>query len=541
MGARGAASSAAALDPQFVGAPPPGEPCAGLVETHTSIVLLLGDRAFKVKKPVRLPFVDLSTRERRLANCRDEVTLNRRFSPDVYLGLLEVRAPASEGPSAEPGEPVVVMRRMPAERRLSTLLLAGRHDVVAGAVDDVARRVAAAHARQPAVRGFGLAGTMTDLWREGHEQLAPFADLLAGRDAATAGSGADPSALDDVAALAVEYLAGRAGLLDRREAAGLVRDGHGDLLADDIFVLDDGARILDCLEFDSRLRLGDVLADVAFLAMDLESLGASDLARRLVAAYRHYSAETHPRSLEHHYVAYRAFVRAKVSCLRHGQGDADAAARAVELLALARNHLLRGRLHLVLVGGLPGTGKSTLAAGLVDADPDREWALVSSDRVRKEAAGLRAEDSARVPFGQGLYRPERTSATYAELARRAATALDSGVNVVLDASWTDARQRARLRDVADRHHCVLTEVRCAAPDAVCRSRLADRADARRAGLATPSDAGPAVHEAMARLADPWPQARTVPTTGPPGLAVAEVLAALAARRPEPEEALPCGW
>jgi hypothetical protein len=225
---------------------------------------------------------------------------------------------------------------------------------------------------------------------------------------------------DAVERLAHRYLDGRSRLFERRIAEGHIRDGHGDLLADDVFCLDDGPRILDCLEFDDRLRYGDVLLDVAFLAMDLECLGAPDLARRFLDWYTEFSGRPFPASLASHYVAYRAHVRAKVACLRHDQGVEDAADEARCLLDLAHRHLEEAAVRLVLVGGLPGTGKSTLARGLADA---RGWAVLRSDEVRKELTGLPAAVPASSAWGEGLYRPEMTAATYAELLRRASAAL----------------------------------------------------------------------------------------------------------------------
>jgi aminoglycoside phosphotransferase family enzyme/predicted kinase len=524
---------ATALDLLAVGPAPPGEACAAVVETHTSVVVLLGDRAFKVKKPVRLPFVDLSTRVRRRENCRDEVGLNRRFAPDVYLGVLELRATADgtgseagsdarsdaaalprRGEPDEPGEPVVAMRRMPVHRRLSALVLEGRRDLAVACVDEVARQVAAAHAAQPPVRTSHLRETMAALWKQGREQMTRFADVVA-PDRGTA-------PLDEVAALAQDYLRGSSALFDARERDGLVRDGHGDLLADDIFMLDDGPRILDCLEFDPRLRVGDVLADITFLAMDLEALGAPDLARRLMDRYREHSGECHPRSLEHHYVAYRAFVRTKVLCLRHEQGDDAAADRARRLLDLCRRHLRRSRAQLVLVGGLPGSGKSTLGRGLVDADPDRDWALVSSDVVRKELAGVPAGQSSAAAFGAGIYTPAWNRATYAEMGRRAAVALDGGLSVVLDATWTDAALREDAVRAAEARGATVTQICCEAPGPVCLARLA----ARVAHGPQESDADARVHTGMVARMQPWPQALRVPTDRPVELAVADVLETL---------------
>jgi len=540
--------SATALDLLAVGPAPPGEACAAVVETHTSVVVLLGDRAFKVKKPVRLPFVDLSTRVRRRENCRDEVRLNGRFAPDVYLGVLELRATA-DGTSAEadsdarsdaaalprrgepdePGEPVVAMRRMPVHRRLSALVLEGRRDLAVACVDEVARQVAAAHAVQPPVRTSHLGETMAALWQQGREQMNRFADVVAPSAAPDDAGRREPDGpdrgtapLDEVAALAQDYLLGSSALFDARERDGLVRDGHGDLLADDIFMLDDGPRILDCLEFDRRLRVGDVLADITFLAMDLEALGAPDLARSLMDRYREYSGECHPRSLEHHYVAYRAFVRTKVLCLRHEQGDGAAADRARRLLDLCRRHLRRSRAQLVLVGGLPGSGKSTLARGLVDADPDRDWALVSSDVVRKELAGVPAGQSSAAAFGAGIYTPAWNRATYAEMGRRAAVALDGGLSVVLDATWTDAALREDAVRAAEARGATVTQICCDAPGPVCLARLAARA----AQGPQESDADARVHAGMVARMQPWPQALRVRTDRPVELAVADVFEAL---------------
>ena len=497
---------------------PEGEPFAALRETHTSVVLLLGDRAYKVKKPVALPFVDLSTRELRLADCRDEVDLNRRISPDVYLGVGELPAPADEaGP-----EPVVVMRRMPEVRRLSTLLAGpDEPEDAARCALDAARQVAALHAGLPGLPDYDLPGTMERLWREGREQTRVFEGRLL-----------DPAALDEAHALAAEYLAGREPMLRARQAAGLVRDGHGDLLTEDVFCLDDGARVLDCLEFDPLLRVGDVLLDIGFLAMDLSLHGHPDLARRVVDRYRELTAEAHPASLERHYVAYRAWVRAKVECLRSDGGDAAATGRARAALELCRRELRTGRVHLVLVGGLPATGKSTLAARVVD-EGEADWVLLNSDELRKEQAGVAPGVRRDAAWGEGIYDTAHTHRVYAELLRRATVALHGGMSVVLDASWSTALHRAAAAAVARECAVPLTEIRCTAPDEVSMTRLSGRAAGEHV-----SDATPEVLRRMADHADPWPGAVEVDTaTSTPEQATARVLAAVAAR---PASSLPGG-
>ena len=477
------------------------EPAVAVAETHSAAVFFVGDRAYKLKKAVDRGFLDFSTRERRLAACEREVELNRRLAPDVYLGVADV-----VGPDGEVCDHLVVMRRMPPDRRLSALVAAGAD------VDDhlwrLSHLLAAFHGRAErhpdADRAAGIDATAAR-WRANTREMGPFTGRFL--DAATVARVQD---------LADRYLAGRAPLFERRVADGRACDGHGDLLADDIFCLDDGPRVLDCLDFDARLRFGDALADVAFLAMDLDRLGRADLAARFLAAYREHAGETWPASLAHHHVAYRAQVRAKVAAIRADQGDHDSAPEAGRLLDLALRHLETGRVRLVVVGGLPGTGKSTLAAGIGRA---AGATVLRSDRVRKELAGLGPDEPAAAGWRQGAYRPEVTDRTYAELLRRAGIALGLGETVVLDASWTDAGWRARAARLAGDLHADLVELRCDAPADVAAARIAARA----AAGGDPSDANAAVAAAMAAEAAPWPSAAVVATGGGPGAALEAAL------------------
>ncbi len=483
----------------------PPSPYAGVHETHVGVVFLVGDRAYKIKKPVRNAFLDFSTAERRREVCRREIELNRRLAPDVYLGLAEITDPAGGG-----SEPAVVMRRMPPERRLSTLVRGG-----APVSDDLrvlARQLSVLHGRArraPEIDAEGTRDALRDRWTSSFREVTPFR-----------GEVLDEVVTADIERLTLRFLAGRKPLFDGRIAAGRVLDGHGDLMADDVFCLPDGPRALDCLEFDDRLRYVDGLDDACFLAMDLERLGARRAARGFLADYAEFTADPAPAALRHHYIAYRAFVRAKVACLRHRQGDQAAAADAAGYADLTHRHLVRGAVRLALVGGLPGTGKSTLAAGLAD----RFGAvLLSSDRLRKEAAGLDPTAPAGAGYRQELYRPETTSRVYAELRARAATLLAQGESVVLDASWTSAEERAHAVELADRAAAELVRIRCDAPAAVAAARIQHRG-------VTASDADADIAAAMARDAEAWPEAVTVPTDIPEARSQA---AACAAWRTDP--------
>ncbi|WP_406005203.1 AAA family ATPase [Streptomyces sp. NBC_00637] len=477
--------------------PPRAEVC----ETHTAVIFFAGERAYKVKKPVNLGFLDYTTPTARRHACEQEVALNRRFAPDVYLGLGEFRGPGDEAP-----EPVVVMRRMPADRRLSHLVRRGAdlHEVLRA----VARHLAAWHAdapRGPDVDEQGTRDALSSRWE------ASFAQVHA-----LTGDGPVPEGITETERLVRRYLAGRECLFASRIAQGRVVDGHGDLLAEDVFCLDDGPRVLDCLEFDDRLRYVDGLDDAAFLAMDLEQLGAPGAAARFLAQYSEYSGDPAPASLWHHYVAYRAFVRAKVSLIQARQGARGAETASQRLVSTTLRHLHASTVRLTVVGGLPGSGKSTLSGALADR---MGVTLLSSDRVRKELAGLPAEQSAAAGYREGLYTPKWTSRTYAALLDRAAALLSAGESVVLDATWTDAAQREAAQRVAEATSSDLVALHCRVPDEISAARLSTRA-------VGPSDADLGIATAMAAGEPSWPKAVAIDTSGPLDATVTRALAAI---------------
>ncbi|KAA0918149.1 AAA family ATPase [Dietzia sp. ANT_WB102] len=463
-----------------------------LVETHSALIILWGDEAHKVRKPLDLGFLDNTTVLARREQSRREVELNSRLAPDVYTGVLEVR-----GPDGEVIDHVVRMRRLPAHRSLAALVQSRHHgaiavgdtDIVAG-VREVARQVDHLHAASPRseeIDAVGSPAAVAGLWRESLDHLRR---LDVGRDA--------PEIIDDIEVLAADYLRGRAPLLEDRVAAGRIVDGHGDLLTSDVYLTDAGPRIIDCLEFDDRLRFGDAILDIGFLAMDLDVSGARDLAVVLLEAYRDFSGDDAPPSLVHHYIAYRALVRSKVTAIRAEQADDDAGAadarRALVLADRAVDSLLRGRVRLVLVGGVSGSGKSTLAVPLARA---LAADLIRSDVVRRESV---AGDA---------YSEEAVGAVYAELLARAAVSLARGRSVVLDATWLEPRRRAEAETTAADAHAELVEIACTAPRDELVRRITERA---RAGT-DPSEATVDVLDAQLDGLAPWPDALEVDTTG----------------------------
>lgn len=459
---------------------------ASVVETHSSTLFFVDGLVYKRKKPLDLGFSDFRTREARLADCWEEVRLNRRLSSDVYLGVADI-----VGVDGLVCDHLVVMRQLPDDRRLAALVAAGEN--VDTVLNDVARQLVRLHERSPApLDRHPLAGAeaMKKLWMAGLDALADFPDLVT------------EHVRERSRELVLRWLTGCGPLLDERTRNGRVVDGHGDLLADDIFALPDGPRILDCLEFDANLRICDGLADAAFLAMDLERLGAPQAARTFLSAYESLARDSPVGSLEDFYLAFRAHIRSKVSCVRARQDpSSDAIACARELSDLALAHLERGRVRLVLVGGLPGSGKTTLAKHLVATNG---WVHLSSDLTRKRLVGLDPDRHLRDRYRSGLYTPEMTELTYATLFTEARSLLAKGHSVVLDASWVDGQARERARCLGRELSSDVIELQCTAPSELADARILDRTD-------TTSDATPAIRRSLGLCADPWPEASTIDT------------------------------
>jgi aminoglycoside phosphotransferase family enzyme/predicted kinase len=459
----------------------------GVVETHISILCFVADRVYKLRKAVQFGFLDFRQNTTRQQDCEREVALNRRLAPDVYLGVAEVHL------NGEVIDHMVVMRRLPSECRLA--VIARRGDDLAEWLRQVAHAMASFHRsaqRSPEISTAATGAALQENWDANFSDTEPFLGTIL-----------DAAVDERIRSLASHWVSGRHTLLEARIASGRICDGHGDLQAEDIFCLDDGVRILDCVEFSDRLRYGDVCADVAFLAMDLERLGRAGAGRQFLDDYQEFAEDQFPTSLVHHYVASRAYIRAKVACLRVAQGHEDSRTEACQLHLLALDHLCQAQVRLVLIGGLPGSGKSTVAAGVAS---QLGWSILRSDEVRREM--FRTDEGGAPGFGSGRYASEITAKVYAALLTRAEEQLMHGESVILDASWIDARGREAARDVAHRTGGDLVELCC-----VVRPDIAERRIAQRLSQAIDvSEATPEVRVAMGDAMDPWLSSRIIDTT-----------------------------
>jgi aminoglycoside phosphotransferase family enzyme/predicted kinase len=439
-----------------------------LIETHISWIILAGDFAYKLRKPVNYGFLDFSTQPKRRADCEAEVRLNSRLCSDLYLGIANL-VEQQDGHlffdlEADAGEPAVRMRRLPEAGMLPKLLERGVVDE--RLMSRIARQLANFHAMAPTGDGvdhYASVDAIQANWQENFAQTP----------------GLEPELQTPIRKYVQDFLNRHSDLLERRTQQGRIRDGHGDLHAGSVCATRRRLYLFDCIEFNTRFRCADVAAEVAFLAMDLEHLGRADLGWAFVDAYVRASRDLDLLRLLDFYKCYRAFVRGKVLSFRLAELSLSSSA-AAEILNdtrgyfdLAHNIATRSAQPLVLVCmGLPASGKTTLARALAG-----RLGLVhlSSDLVRKQLAGVRPTSHRVDGFEAGIYSRTMTRRTYASLMRNAARWLRHGQSIVLDATFGQLADRAALRQLARRTGGRLAVVVCRADEFTIRERLAARA------------------------------------------------------------------
>jgi uncharacterized protein len=436
------------------------------LETHVSVVFLAGDRAYKLKRAVKLAYLDFSTAEQRRAACAAELALNRRTAPSLYLNLRRVGRDASgkigfvdSGPALDW---VVVMRRFEQQALFDALARNGQ--LTGPLLDALADHIAAFHTAAEVRLEHGGAEALAAIAETNHEVLATLPAGVFG--------------IAEVEAILAKWrnaVAAAGGLLEARRAAGKVRRCHGDLHLRNICLFEGKPTLFDCLEFSESLASIDVLYDLAFLLMDLEHRGLGHFANRVLNRYLDRAEEDDGLAAMPLFLSLRAGIRAHVTATTLGTANAgekpEMAEAARRYLELANRFLEPQPARLIAVGGLSGSGKSTLAAVLAPELGLRPGARVlRSDVIRKLALGAAPED--RLPAA--AYTPELTRRVYEVLQEKAATALAAGYTAIVDAVALASDERHAFAEVARRAGVPFTGLWLEASAETMAARIRDR-------------------------------------------------------------------
>jgi aminoglycoside phosphotransferase family enzyme/predicted kinase len=462
-----------------------------LRETHVSWVVLTGAFAYKIKKPVRFDFLDASTLERRAALCAEELRLNRRLAPDLYLDVVPVTREAGRlrvGGSGRPVEFAVRMHQFDPSQELAEQL--DRNAVTPEDMQALAALLAGLHARAGIAGADSPHGTFALLQAQVLANLAQLRPLL---------SAPQLQALEQPAGAMQAALRRLQPVITGRRDTGHVRECHGDLHAGNVVRWRQRWMAFDCLEFDPALRWIDVIADTAFLYMDIIAHGREALASELLSRYLEQTGDYAGLPLLRLHAGDRALVRAKVNALHAAAArPAERAAlhAAVDArLGLAARLMAPAKPALVIMHGVAASGKSSLAARLV---PALHGVRIRSDLERKRLAGVAPLALRNAAVGEGDYTAQSTRRTYERLLQCAEAAIDGGCTAIVDAAFLQAAQRTLFQELAARRGCRFLIACCTADTPTLRSRLLARA----AGGEDPSEATPAVLEHQLRSVQP---------------------------------------
>lgn len=400
--------------PRYPGAPPRVE----LVETHISWVLLAGDFAYKIKKPLRLPFLDFGTLELRKARCDDEVRLNSRFAPDIYVGVVGIFNSPEEPTFLAQGEPIeyaVKMRRFDASQRLDRVC--SRGELSPACLSAFAGNLVTFHDAAAVAPPASRFGSPSEIRAQARDNFATLMQLLLEPDVQL-----QLSQLQTWTETQFERLA---AVMEQRKRDDRVRECHGDLHLANLVLIDGRIRMFDCVEFNEDLRWIDVASEMAFTYVDLLAHEQAGLATWFVNAVMACSGDYDAILLLRFYAVYRALVRAKVAAIRSHQSE-DARAEAKAFLGLASRLMAPRSTRLVITHGLSGCGKTVASNQLLLADLTAATVRLRSDVERKRHG---TESSG------PLYTPLARARTYERLREVAAMLLRAGWSVIVDATF----------------------------------------------------------------------------------------------------------
>ena len=415
-----------------------------LIETHISWVILTGPYAYKIKKPLNLGFLDFSTLEKRQFYCEEELRLNRRLAPDLYLQVVKVTGTSEQPSFTNKGSAIeyaVKMVQFPQEAQLDHVLERG--DLQLEHIDLIARIISDFHQQIVIADIDSSYGDPEHVYQPVLENFAQIRERITDTKSI--------EILDELACWSKSAYADLHDVFVERKKEGFIRECHGDLHLRNLAWFNDSPMAFDCLEFNPDLRWIDVMSEVAFLVMDLQDHQQPQMAQRFLNCYLEYTGDYAGMRVLVFYLVYRAMVRAKVNAIRLDQAAISTDEKAEEekslsgYLELARDYTRRTTPQLILTRGMSASGKSTLTEPLLE---QLGAIRIRSDVERKRIFGVELEKEAAVAVGEGIYTPEATDITYNRLAKLAELVIDAGYSVIVDATFQKDEQRKRFRNLA---------------------------------------------------------------------------------------------
>jgi hypothetical protein len=442
-----------------------------LLQTHVSYLFITDNFVYKVKKPVDFGFLDFSTINRRRTYCNEEVRLNRRLCPEIYLGVVEVRGTAQSANFCGKGKLIdyaVKMKRLPEERMLDRMLAEGK--VTAADIRNIAQVIACFHLnaeRGKAIDEYGSVAGIRKNWRENFRQLGEFVSISLTK-----------MELEVIRSWVETFMAANEALFEERVSQGFIRDCDGDIHLENI-CLTSPICIFDCIEFNNRFRYTDTAADIAFFLMDLDFHDMRIFSNVFVEEYAAATCDPGFMKLLEFYKIYRAVIRGKVESLKlfdPNIPDTDkisARNKARKYFRLARGYVLRQGLPrmLIITNGLMGSGKSAIVSALAF---ELQMETISSDAVRKELATIPRNRRNFDEYGTGIYTAAFSEATYAELLSRSEKTLQAGRSMIVDATFCRKSDRLCFRSLAARSNIPFYIIQISCPEKLIKLRLDER-------------------------------------------------------------------
>ena len=443
-----------------------------LLETHISWVILTGDYVYKIKKPINLGFLDFSSLTQRRFYCEEELRLNRRLAPAIYLDVIPIRGSPDAPYFRDDGDIIVYavrMRQFPQSAQLDRMLQQG--NLPASYLEDIAEVVAKFHGKVDKAPAATQYGEPEQVWQPVEENFVQIRE----REERTH----ILEQLDKLQGWSQQNFTHLQSVIRQRKRDGFVRECHGDLHLRNIAWFENAPVIFDCIEFSAALRWIDVISDITFLFMDLIDRRQPALAYRMLNRYLSHTGDYAGLVLLPFYFVYRAMVRAKVNCIRLSQSDLSTQERTADeqefagYLELAQSFIRQRKPVLMITWGLSASGKSTISEGLL---AELGAVRLRSDVERKRLAGIDAMTRAKSIPGAGIYTPEMSDRTYAHLLHQAQTLLTAGFPVIVDAAFLEASRRKPFAELAQQLHMPFVILQCVASASSLRQRICQRED-----------------------------------------------------------------